>query len=175
MKKALLAGILAAGVVGGVAAVTIAQDADYEKLFKAATFSLTEAIDKALAVKEAKDGVVVNAEIEEENGKIIYSIQLAKGAKILEVNFDVRDGSLLPLENEDGDKSAQARAARITVKQAIERAIQHGKGRVVEASLLMKEGKPVCDVKVFTPEGKLTTVSVNAETGVIVGGGKPPE
>jgi uncharacterized membrane protein YkoI len=165
MRTAWISAMVLAALLGGVASVSLAQDTDYEKLFKAATFTLTAAIDKALLIEEAKGCVVVNAEIEEENGKIIYSIQLAKGNKILEVNFDVRNGSLLPLENEDGDKSAQAKAAKITVKQAIETVLKLEKGGVVEASLVMKEGKPVCDVKVYSPEGKLKTISLNAETG----------
>ena len=122
MRSALLAGIVLAASLGGTAAGGVAPDTDYEKLFKAATFSLTEAIDKAVAVSEAREGVVVNAEIEEEGGKIIYSMQLAKADKIVEINFDVTSGTMLPIENEPGDKSAQARAAKITVKQAIETA-----------------------------------------------------
>jgi uncharacterized membrane protein YkoI len=169
MKAWLAALILLAAGVASVTALGISRDTDYDKLFQAATFSLTEAIDKALALQEAKDCVVVNAEIEEENGKIIYSIQLAKGTKILEANFDVRDGSLLPLENEEGDKSAQAKAAKITVKQAIEKADKRETGKAVEASLLMKDGKPVWEVKVYTAEKKLKTVSVNAETGELAG------
>lgn len=140
---------------------------DYNALFKATTFSLPEAIDRALAVNDAKGCTVVNAEIEEEGGKIIYSMELANGNKILEINFDVTNGAMLPLETEDHDKSAQAKAARISVKQAIEIATKNVEGKPIEASLLLKDGKPVCDVKVFTHKGKVRTVSINAETGEI--------
>jgi uncharacterized membrane protein YkoI len=170
MNTARITGFVLLTAVGSLAMAQAPQDPDYEKLLKAATFSLTDAIDKALALKEAKDGVVVNAEIEEEDGKIIYSLQVAQGKKILEVNVDVRDGTLLPLEHEDLDKSAQAKAAKVTVKQAIETVQKNEKGKVVEATLEMKEGKPVCDLKVYTPERKVKTLSVNAETGEIAGG-----
>lgn len=149
------------------AAETAKQDPDYEKLLKAATFTLSEAIDRALAVKEAKDCVVVNAEIEEEDGKIIYSIELAKGNKILEVNFDVTTGAILPLENEDHDKSAQAKAAKVTVKDAIATATKTLGTRPIEASLVMKEGKPVCEVKVLTASKSVLTVTVDALTGEV--------
>src|SRR5204863_89126 len=86
MKAALAASILLLAACGGTATVKAGADPDYEKLFKAATFTLPEAIDRALAVSEAKGCVVVSAEIEEENGKIIYSMELATaGARILVV------------------------------------------------------------------------------------------
>jgi uncharacterized membrane protein YkoI len=165
MRATLYALVLAVG--SGAAACSSSGGTDYEKLFKATTFGLPEAIDRALAVKEAKDCIVVNAEIEEEGGRIIYSMELSKGNKILEINFDVTNGEMLPLETEDHDKSAQAKAAKITARQAIEIATKSVEGKAVESSLLVRDGKPVCDVKVFTPKGKVHTVSINAETGEI--------
>jgi uncharacterized membrane protein YkoI len=167
MKMRLFAATVVALITGGLGACSNSSKTDYQKLLGAATFSLPSAIDKALAVKEAQGLIVVNAEIEEENGRIIYSMELANGKKILEINFDVTDGSMLPLETEDHDKSEQAKASKITAKQAIEIATGKVDGKAVEASLLMKEGKPVCDVKVFTPKGKLHTVTLNAVTGEV--------
>jgi uncharacterized membrane protein YkoI len=165
MRTTLFAPVVLIGL--GMTACSSSGATDFEKLFKAATFSLPDAIDRALAVRDAKDCIVVNAEIEEEGGRIIYSMELAKGNKILEINFDVTNGTMLPLETEDHDKSAQAKAAKVTAKQAIGIATNQVQGKPVEASLLMKDGKPVCDVKVFTPKGKVHTVSINAETGEI--------
>jgi uncharacterized membrane protein YkoI len=168
MKAALSAAMLALAACGGTAPNKAGADPDYEKLFRAATLSLSDAIDKALAVSEAKDCVVVNAEIEEENGKIIYSMELAKANKILEINFDVTNGSMLPLENEEHDKSAQAKAAKITVKQAIATATKKPGTQPIEASLKMVEGRPVCEVKVFTAKKAVKTVQVDAITGEVL-------
>ena len=150
MKLALATGCLLTAICARTATPEVANGTDYEKLFAAATFSLTEAIDKAVALPEAKECVVVNAEIEEEGGKIIYSIQLAKGQKILEVNFDVTNGAMQPVDVENEDKSAQAKAAKITVKQALETATKKKGTKAIEASLVMEGDKPIWQVNVWT-------------------------
>jgi uncharacterized membrane protein YkoI len=174
MKSALMAGLVLTATLGGRASGQPAPDTDFEKLFKAATFSLTDAIDKALAVNEAKECVVVNAEIEEEGGKIIYSMQLAKGEKVLEINFDVTSGSMDPVVTENEDKSAQAKAAKITVKQAIEAATKKAGTKTIEASLNMVEGIPLWEVKVWTPKKAEKTVTIDALTGEIKKAKKDP-
>jgi uncharacterized membrane protein YkoI len=174
MNSTLAAGILLAASLGGSAMGRVGVDTDYEKLFGAATFSLTEAIDKALAIPEAKDCIVVNAEIEEEGGKIIYSVQLAKGDKILEVNFDVTNGSMISADTENEDKSAQAKAAKITGKQAIATATKKPGTKTIEASLNLVEAKPVWLVKVWTAKKAEKSVLIDALTGEVHKAKKDP-
>jgi len=140
---------------------------DYGKCLKAATFGITEALDKGSAVPEAKGCVPVGIEIEEEDGKIIWSMEFSKGDKILEINFEVTEGSRWPLENEDHDKSAEAKAAKISLKEAIQAATSKVQGQAVEANLLLKESKPIFEVKVFTAKKKVVVISVDGVSGEV--------
>jgi uncharacterized membrane protein YkoI len=175
MKLALATGCLLTAICARTATPEVANGTDYEKLFAAATFSLTEAIDKAVALPEAKECVVVNAEIEEEGGKIIYSIQLAKGQKILEVNFDVTNGAMQPVDVENEDKSAQAKAAKITVKQALETATKKKGTKAIEASLVMEGDKPIWQVNVWTAKKAEKLIRLDAITGDVVKAKKDAE
>lgn len=150
--KALLAAALLVGLAGP----------DYEKMLAEAKYSLAEAVDKGL--KEAKDGVVIKVQLEKEKGRVIYTMDIAQGDKILEVNLDVKDGSVVERKTENDDKSSVAKAAKVGLKQAIEASLKKSEGKAVSAEIRLKAGKPEVEVRVFK-EGKLTGVTVDGEKG----------
>jgi len=152
--KALLAAALIVGLAGP----------DYEKMLAEAKYSLAEAVDKGL--KEAKEGVVVKVQLEREKGRVIYTMDIAQGDKILEVNLDVKDGSVVARKTENDDKSRIAKAAKVGVKQAIEASLKKSEGKAVSAEIRLKAGKPEVEVQVFK-EGKLTGVTVDGEKGEV--------
>jgi len=155
--KAILVGI------GVAASVLVARTGpDYGKLLDEAKYSLSEAIDKGL--KEAKEGTVVKAEIEREKGKIIFTMDVAQGDKILEVGLDVKEGRLVSRDTESEDQSALVKASKITLKQAIEAALKKVDGKAVVAELTLKDNKPGALVKVFS-NGKVSRVLIDGETG----------
>ena len=137
---------------------------DWKKLLETAKGPLTEAISKALA--EAKDGVATGAEIEDEGGKIRYSVDVAQGAKKTEFVFDAADWKLLEKDTEDEDQSKLVKAAKITLPQAIEAALKKTPGHAVLAELEMDGDKPKANVKVFAG-GKVTVVTVDAVSGEV--------
>src|SRR6476619_7211451 len=111
--------------VAALAAALVADRApgqDWKKLLETAKAPLTEAITKALA--EAKEGVATGAEIEDEGGKIRYSVDVAQGTKKTEFVFDAADWKLLEKDTEDEDQSKLVKAAKITLPQAIEAALK---------------------------------------------------
>jgi len=154
--KILLAATLIAGLAGP----------DYEKMLAEAKFSLAEAIEKGL--KEAKDGVVVKVQIEKEKDRIIYTMDIAQGDKILEINLDVKDGSIVDRKTENEDKSKIAKASKTVLKQAIEVALKKSAGKAVSAEVRLKGGKAEIEVRVFK-DGKLTGVTVDGEKGEVTG------
>lgn len=168
MKLALVAGCLAAALGTSTAAGGVGSATDYEKLLAAATFSLQEAIDKAAAVPDAKECVVVSAEIEEEGGKMIYSIQVAKGPKVLEINLDIASGAQVSADLENEDKSAEAKSAKITVKQALEAATKKKGVRPISASLALDGDKPVWNVSIWTAKKAEKIVRLDALTGDVI-------
>src|SRR5438552_3271414 len=135
---------------------------EYKKLLAVATYSLSEAIDKA--VREAKEGSVVKAELELENGKIMFSADVAQGNKILEVELDAATGKLIATDKEDVDRSALVKAAKISLRKAVEIAIAKTLGKAVKAEFVSDAGKTFAEVLVFA-EGRLRSVRMNAETG----------
>src|SRR5262245_1518667 len=139
---------------------------DYQKMLDEAKFSLAEAVDKGL--KEAKEGAVVKVEIEVEKGKTIFTMDIAQGEKILEINLDVKDGSVVARATEEENQSKLVKAAKITVKQAIEASLKKAGGKAVSAELRVKEGRPEIEVRVFK-EGKRTAVTVEGEKGEVTG------
>jgi uncharacterized membrane protein YkoI len=137
---------------------------DWGKLLQTAKAPLTEAISKALA--DAKDGVATGAEIEDEGGKIRYSVDVSQGAKKIEYVFDAADWKVLEKSTEDEDQSKIVKAAKITLAQAIEAALKKAAGKAVLAELELDGEKPIVKVKVFA-DGKITNATVDAVSGEV--------
>ncbi len=139
----------------------VAQDPDWQKVLEGVKCSLPQAIEKALA--KARDGKVVHAELEQDKGKVVFSIDVARGKQNVGVVLDAT-GAVLESATEDEDHSALVKDAKVSLAQAIATAVAGGDGRAIEAQLMVRDGKPVVDVKVFAG-GKLQTIAVDAIDG----------
>jgi len=155
MTKTMVAAILALVVTGS----------DYAKMLGEAKYSLGEAVEKGL--KEVKGGTIVKCEIEEEKGRTIYTMDIAQGDKIVEINFSVVDGSIVAREDEDEDQSSLVKAAKCSVSQAIEAALKKAGGKAVSAELKKKGDAVEVHVGIWV-DGKLMAVTVN-DKGVVTG------
>jgi uncharacterized membrane protein YkoI len=163
MKSMLaLAGTLA--VAGGLLRLAAA-DEDPASLLKKTGYTLSEAIAKAGS--HSGGGTAVVAELEEEDGKVIYTMEFAQGDKIIEVNLDAKTGELVKRETENEDKSAIAKACKITLTQAIESALQKVPGLAFSAAGDLKDGKPEIEVQVVA-EGKLSKVVIDGASGAVI-------
>lgn len=160
MKAALM--IAAVAMVAGWSG-TRDDDENPAELLKKAGITLSEAVQKATAI--AGQGTVVAVELENEDGKAIFSVEVAQGDKILEVNLDAKTGEKVNTENENEDKSAVAKALKVTVAQAIEAALQKKPGLAFSAEAEVEDGKPEIEVKIWS-DGKLFKVEVDGATGV---------
>ena len=153
-----------------LACLAPAQETDWSKILGDLKFSLSQAIETALA--KAKDGKVVHAEIERDKGRIVLSIDVACGTKNLSLVLDSGTGDVLESETEDEDHSQLVKDAKVSLTQAIVAAIGstgRADGRAIEAQLLRRADKPVFDVKVYAG-GQLQTVSVDAVLGTAMPG-----
>lgn len=156
--------MILAGVLGLAGFLRVPEDGgDPADLLKKTGLTLSEAIAKATVI--AKQGTVVEAELEEEDGKVIYSISFAQGNKVFEVNLDAKSGEQVGTETENEDESATAQALKITVTQAIEAALQKKPGLAFNAAAELEDGKPEVEVKILS-EGKVYKVEVDGVTGV---------
>jgi uncharacterized membrane protein YkoI len=164
LMKLMLVLAMTLTAAGGLVRWILPQD-EPEKLLKQTGYTLQEAI--ARAAKEAKEGLPVLAELEEEDGKAIYSIEFAQGSKIVEVNLDAKTGELVKKDTENEDKSEIAKACSFPLTKAIEIALQKIPGKAFEADAEISEGKGRIDVKILH-EGKVRKVVIDGMTGEVV-------
>jgi uncharacterized membrane protein YkoI len=103
MRKALMVGaLLAAGVAavvaqGGLSALRgTAEDL-------AARAEVQESEARAVALRAVPGGRIVEVELEDEAGRLIYSIELEAESGVEEVEVDALTGELIGIEHEDDD------------------------------------------------------------------------
>lgn len=132
---------------------------DWADMTKQAKFSLSESIDKGL-----KEGIPFHAELELDNGVVVYSIDLAQGENTCNVVMSAADGKVIENDVEKEDHQAEIRACKVTLKAAIAAALKKSPGTAVEAELTLESDKPVITVGVFA-DGKLSIVKVDGASG----------
>ena len=71
-------------------------------------------------------------------------------------------------KDEEGDITALAKDATVTIEQAIKTAVEKVPGTVVEAELEKKHGKTVWEVEVLGADGKVTEVHIDAAMGTVI-------
>lgn len=137
---------------------------DYSGLLDRASYSLSAAVGKALA---AGGGVPIHAEIEDEDGRAVFSVGLAVGEKIREIELDLKSGQVAQDEVEEEDRSRIAAAVTLPLQTLIDKALESTAGRAVEAELELKGGRLRAEIKVYGPEG-LREVKIDGETGEVL-------
>jgi len=102
MKKTLITALVvtAALSVAPVFAVTESQAA----LQKEAKISMKRA--RSIALKQVAHGKIASAEIERENGKLIYSFDIKSTKGVTEVNVDAINGKVVAVQEESPAKEA---------------------------------------------------------------------
>ena len=152
---------LAAGASRLVTRGDAAELPPYEILLRGAKLTLGEAI--ARATQSAPGAVALHAELETDKGRIVFSIEIAVGARTLCLKLDARDGKILDRDDDERDEESKSRSATIPLAEAVERALRKAPGRAVEAE--MKASR--IEVKVVV-DGKLMKVRLDGRTGDIL-------
>lgn len=147
------------------AALPTADDRELERLLRQSAYPLTEALAKAL--EAAKGGVVLNAELEDEDGKAVYSVDVAVENKTVEVVLDAKTGELLKKDIEDDNQSRLAKACKVTLAQAIGTSLQKVAGKVYAAEAEFEDDRAVLEVKILG-DGKVHKVKVDAASGEVL-------
>lgn len=145
--------------------LTTAGDRELEGLLKRSAYPLGDAIAKALEI--ARTGVVLSAELEEEDGRAVYSVEIAQGRKTLEVVLDARTGELVEKALEDDDQDSLAGACKISLARAIEIAKAKVSGQAFAAEAERDDDKPVLEVKLLG-DGKVHKVKIDPATGEVL-------
>ncbi|MBI3096752.1 MAG: PepSY domain-containing protein [Planctomycetes bacterium] len=157
-----------AGLLCLVLAVPVARaqsGPDWNGRLEKAKYSLSEAMEKGL--QEAGEGAVIHAELEQDGGHLVYSIDVAQDDRNCNVVLDVTDGKVVEKDTEHEDNSDAVKACKVSLQQALQTALQEHAGKAVEAQLLMTGGTPTHRICVFA-EGKVTCVNIDAVSGKVL-------
>lgn len=144
---------------------------NWEERLAKARISIVEAIDRGQ--KLAGEGFLYEAELEEDKGALVYSLDIAQGDKTRNVVIDASSGKVVENAVEDGDHSQEAKACTIDLKRAVEAAAKKSGGKPVHARILLQEGKAVFSVKVVA-RGNVEEIRVDAASGLVSGDAPKP-
>lgn len=136
-----------------------------EHRLSVAKLSLVRAID--LGAATCAGGVPFHAELELDQGRVVFSIDLAKGKRTVNVVLDAADGNVIATEEEDEDRSAAVEAAKVTLREGIARALAAKPGKAVEARLSAAQGTPLIAVRILAG-AELAKIVVDAISGEFV-------
>ena len=162
MKLRVLAVVaLAVAVAIGV---VVARRSGEVALLADAKLSLQEAINKAVA--EVPGGVVVKAELEKEDGRVVFSMDVAKGAAIVELHIDPATGAIVAREDEKGDASDLA-TGKVRLADAVAKALALRPGRATSAEIERKRDALVAEVEVVGGDGKHAELEVDLASGTV--------
>jgi uncharacterized membrane protein YkoI len=156
MSKASLIPLVL-GVTGVVALSCAAPDAEAGKRTARIEYALAQAkigLAEAIGKIEAQlSGTVLQAKLEREHGRFIYEIELAKDGGIIEVELDPENGETLSshrkdLKADDQRLLAAVRGAQVNLIEAIKIALQHTQGKAKSAELEEERGSVIYEIKV---------------------------
>lgn len=106
MKRKIVLAAIASFALAGIGAVYAAQSEENDAAALAQTkISLTQAIASA---ERHASGKAVRAELEDENGKAVYGVEVVAGAKVTDVKVDVNDGKVLSAQADQDDHEGVA-------------------------------------------------------------------
>ncbi len=137
----------------------------YAVLLKAARFSLADAIRSALL--EAGGGAAIDAGLEDEDGTVVYAVDVAKDDKTVEIGLDAKTGALVEKKTEDDDHSRLARAFKTPLADLIENALRSVPGTAVAAELEIEKGRAEVHLTIVS-EGRVRWVAFDATSGAIL-------
>lgn len=110
-KKSLLFGVLGVTALGaslafaGVNGANEGQENDAALLSKA-KISLTQAI---AAAEGHVRGKAIRAELEDENGTLVYGVEVVNGTQATDVKVDINDGRILSAQADQADHETEGR------------------------------------------------------------------
>ena len=103
-KKTLLFGALAAITIVASSLVYANREGNEEQHDAAALAQAKISLTQAIAAAEQKtNGKAVRAELEDENGKLVYGVEVMNGGKSIDVKVDIATGGVLSAQADQAD------------------------------------------------------------------------
>jgi uncharacterized membrane protein YkoI len=111
-------------------------------------------------------GEVSEVEVEYENERKVYEVEVRDETGETEVKIDASSGEILSIEDEDEEYVSSA-GAKVTAAEAKAIAVQETGGRVTDLDTDRERGRDVWEVEVRTSRGE-ADVLVDMETGEVL-------
>ena len=163
-KWMLVPTLTAALTIGGVA---LAKDTPATSQSVKATNLLSQ--EQVIAIAKSKvNGVVVDIELEKENNRMIYDLELEDGMYEYDFEIDAVTGAILKYNKEhNGKKMDKTPTKLLTSTEAIKIAKTVGKGEVVKFKLDEDDDRDIYEVKMKDDQFKYE-IELDARTGEII-------
>jgi len=113
-KKSLLLGVVGFTALGASLAFAGVNGANEGQenaaMLSHARISLSQAI--ASAEGHVQGGKAIRAELEDENGTLVYGVEVASGTQTTDVKVDINSGKVLSVQADPADHEADGREAQ---------------------------------------------------------------
>jgi hypothetical protein len=148
---------------------------DWGARVREAKLGLSDAAQRGL--RTASEGVLVQAELEVDAGRLVYSIDVAQGARMRNVVLDAKTGEVLEDVLEDEDHAAVVAAfGKVGLLAGVDAAAAASQGTPFYAVLRAQGEDAAVVVAAVDATGRVKLVRVDAKTGAAtVGDPKAPE
>ncbi len=134
MKKLLLVGAIVIGSIG---------------FSTSAIAALSQEQVKAIIKKEVPNGQVTKSELDKENGKKVYEVEVMDGNVEKEFKIDAETGEIVKFKSEQKTTKRAKKEPKISYDRAKEIALEQSKnGKFKEIELKHKNGVLVYDVEI---------------------------
>lgn len=138
---------------------------EYLALLKVARFTLADAIRSALV--ETGGGAAIDAGLEDEDGRVVYAVDVALNGKTVEISLDAKTGAVIEKKTENDDHSRLAQAFKLPLADLIESALRSVQGTAVAAELEIEKGRAELHLTILS-EGRVRWVALDAASGVLL-------
>lgn len=165
MKKTTLAAQASSGFVA-LALLTALVQADSIRHGDISDVEL-DMVEAAIAATEFMAGNIIEAELEMEDGNVIWEIDIVNNNnQVITVEVDGQTGQILSTDIDDDNKLQHVDAIRLAKAIDIVKAVEEG--ALVEAELDSDHGSLIWEVETLGNNNQESKFRINAETGEIL-------
>ena len=125
---------------------------------------ITEAQATQTVLQTVKGGTIQSAELEKEEGKLVWSFDVKTEKGLFELWVDATTGKVIKTENE----SVSEEEAEMVTEAAEKAALKKVPGEVTESTVKTEKGKKIYSIEIKTKKGKTVEVDVDAITNKVL-------
>ncbi|MBD7970001.1 PepSY domain-containing protein [Paenibacillus gallinarum] len=177
-KRILAGGVLSAAlVIGGAAAYTGGESTvEASQLSSAPTSTSTSTTSKMITVQQAKEaalkevqGTIDDIDLEKENGKVYYEVEIESAKADATVLIDAYTGKVLTVNQDlDFEVTASDADVKISLEKATQIALKElDNSKVISTELDLDDGRYEYEIELVNNKYE-TDVTIDANTGDVL-------